>query len=185
MTGRIDKDLFGSTLQILGSTVIDTSKNLEVKNATIKGELHVTDPAIGNWIGVAPDPTPQYIQFQVNPGGHLIFNSSIDVGQAYSTAPFGGALTMGIGHWKVVGNKQYVTRQTQLILDKDLTPGNEHVMIPSVRIVVDGTFTLSNDLHTIDGTFTVKGYLFTDYDLENILFTVPSRTYTCSRLPSL
>lgn len=55
----------------------------------------------------------------------------------------------------------------------------------SSRIVVDSSFVLSEDLQTIEGEFTVQGYLYTDYNLENIIFSVPARSYSCSRLPVL
>lgn len=159
--------------------------NTITKDLIIDGELSVTDPAIGTWIGVAPTPTPQYIHLHVLPGGHLQFSSSIDMGAAYFAAPHGGALTPGVGYWKALGNSQYSTRQTQLILDKDLTPGNDYVMIPSSRIVVDSTFTLSNNNQTLTGQYVVNGYAITDYTLSTIIYTVPSRPYTCNKVPGL
>ena len=146
-----------------------------------------TDKAIGTWVGVAGvSPDIQYIQFQVLPDGHIVFHSSIDIGQAFGNFPYGGALTIGQGYWKHLGCNKYATRQTQLFSIKDLDPANNHVTIPNSRIVVDSTFTISDDYQKLDGEFRVQFYSIGDINFKYPLGPpIPSRPYNLSRLPTI
>lgn len=163
--------------------VTGTSK---FKGGMVVDTLSSTEPVVGTWIGTAGIlPDIQYIQFQMHPDGSLQFSSTIDVGQPYSSSPFGGGLTLGQGYWKKTGANTYKTRQTQAIVDKDLNPGNNHQGIPTVRIVVDSTITMSPNKQLLNGSFVVNIYALTDIHLTTILATIPARPYTVAKLPKL
>ncbi len=142
---------------------------------------------IGTWVGSAGDPPGiQYIQFQVLPDGHIVFNSSIDVGQPFPGFPYGATLTIGQGYWKKLRHKKYATRQTQLLLNKDLDPANNHMGVPLFRLVVDSTFVISDDCKKLDGEFTVQLYPYDDIYLQHPIGSpIPARTYVMNRLPPL
>jgi len=145
------------------------------------------DKAVGTWAGTADvAPNVQYIQFQILPDGNLAFNSSLDIGQAFGEFPYGAALTHGEGYWKRVGHKKYVTRQTQLLSNKDLDPANNHVTIPIFRIVVNSTFTMSDDCQELNGEFVVQLYPKDDIHFQfPIGPPVPARPYKVGRLPPI
>lgn len=144
------------------------------------------DKAIGTWVGSAGEgDTIQYIQFQVLPKGDIVFNSTIDVQQPFPNFPYGAYLTIGQGYWKKIGCNKYATRQTQALVNKDLDPTQNHKGIPLSRLVVDGTFVVSDDQQELDGTFEARLYDFADIHFQNPSPVVNSGTYKMGRLPKL
>lgn len=128
-----------------------TVKSLNVKNnLLIKGNLSLSDPIIGTWIGVTPVLPPQYITLIVSPAG-IIQSSSVN-----------GSVNFGYGYWQILSPGHYSARLT--------------VMEPPIRIVNDVTISLSNNI--ITGNYTVNIYDINDFTLSSLISSQPPNTFT-------
>lgn len=143
-------------------------------------EAPFSDPFIGTWVGHASNMS-QWIQFHNFADGLLEFHSSLDLGVPFHGFEFGAFLTSGQGYWKSLGNNEYMTLQTQVIVAKDTTPGNFLAGIPAMRIVVNSTALMSPDGAIINGAYTIFGYTIPDVEYQFPMHLTDD-TYTVFKL---